>query len=382
MTLAQSLLLLGGYNASIATIGAALLGCAAGVTGTFLLLRKRSLVSDAVAHATLPGVAIAFLVMVALGGDGRNLAGLLAGAAVTAVLGLCCVHWLSRRTRLREDVAIGAVLSVAFGIGVVLLTVIQAIGAGRPAGLESFLLGSVAGMLLSDALLIAGGGLVAVLAVFALRRPLAMTAFDAQHASSLGVRTGRVDWALMALATAVTVIGLKIVGLVLVVALLIIPPVAARFWSASAGSMARVAGALGALSGYFGAAVSASFPAMPAGPVIVLVAFGVLAFSLVFAPGRGALASSMRRRRQRMRLRMRGAVLAMADGGIAADPASLRLLLKHGLANGDGSPTEAGMREAVALLAEEKRMRMAQALCGDPHPGEEAPAASPKGQPA
>lgn len=75
-----------GYNATLVTIGAALLGMAAGVGGTFLLLRKRALVSDAISHATLPGVALAFMVMVALGGEGRNLAGLLSGAAISALL--------------------------------------------------------------------------------------------------------------------------------------------------------------------------------------------------------------------------------------------------------------------------------------------------------
>ena len=114
-----------GYNATLVAIGSALLGVAAGVTGTFLFLRKRALVSDAISHATLPGVALAFMVMVALGGEGRNLAGLLAGSAATAAIGLLFVQSLTNRTRLSEDAAIGAVLSVFFGLGIVLLTVIQ-----------------------------------------------------------------------------------------------------------------------------------------------------------------------------------------------------------------------------------------------------------------
>jgi len=124
-------LLLGlGYNATLVTLGAMLLGMAAGVGGTFLFLRKRALVSDAISHATLPGVALAFMVMVALGGDGRNLVGLLAGAAASAGAGLLILSWLSRHTRLSEDAAIGAVLSVFFGFGIVLLTVIQGMSSG------------------------------------------------------------------------------------------------------------------------------------------------------------------------------------------------------------------------------------------------------------
>jgi manganese/zinc/iron transport system permease protein len=127
-------------------IGAGLLGFAAGAAGTFLFLRKRALVSDAVAHATLPGVGLAFIVMVALGGDGRNLPGLLAGSAVTAGRA-AAREWIDAAHAPAEDAAIGAVLSVFFGIGIVLLTVIQTMSAGRQAGLEDFLLGSTAGML-------------------------------------------------------------------------------------------------------------------------------------------------------------------------------------------------------------------------------------------
>ena len=136
-----------GYNASLVAVGAMLLGVSAGAAGTFLFLRKRALVSDAVSHATLPGVAIAFMVMVAFGGDGRWVPGLLIGSALSAWVGLWVLDRLVARTRLAEDAAIGVVLSVFFGFGVVLLTVIQTLGTGRQAGLESFLLGSTAGIL-------------------------------------------------------------------------------------------------------------------------------------------------------------------------------------------------------------------------------------------
>lgn len=116
----DALLLQLGYNATLVTLGAMLLGMAAGVGGTFLFLRKRALVSDAISHATLPGIGIAFIVMVAFGGEGRNLIGLLAGAAASAGIGLLAVSWLSTRTRLAEDAAIGSVLSVFFGFGALL----------------------------------------------------------------------------------------------------------------------------------------------------------------------------------------------------------------------------------------------------------------------
>lgn len=210
----DALFLTAGYNAALVAIGAGLLGFAAGSTGTFLFLRKRALVSDAVAHATLPGVALSFIVMVSLGGDGRSLIGLLIGSAITAWAGLLLIEAMVRKTRLAEDTAIGAVLGVFFGFGVVLLTVIQSMSAGRQAGLEEFLLGATAGMLFQDAVLIAIGGGLTVLASWVLRRPMTMVAFDTSYASSLGYNVKQVDLAMMGLAMAVTVIGLKLVGLV------------------------------------------------------------------------------------------------------------------------------------------------------------------------
>ncbi|RKT32418.1 manganese/zinc/iron transport system permease protein [Roseovarius halotolerans] len=295
--LTDALLLQLGYNATLVTLGAALLGAAAGVTGVFLVLGKRALVSDAVSHATLPGIGLAFIAMVMAGGDGRALPGLLLGAAAAAGLGLLCVSWLTRRTRLGEDAAIGAVLSVFFGAGVVLLTVIQTMSAGRQAGLETFLLGSTAGMLRSDALVIALAGALVLALVLALRRPMTLAAFDPDFAVARGLNVRRIDLAAMGLAMAITVIGLKIVGLILIVALLIIPPVAARFWSDRVDHVLALSGLLGGISGYGGAALSATAPGLPTGPLIVLLSFALFALSLLAAPRRGVLATLLRRRR-------------------------------------------------------------------------------------
>ncbi|NNU81657.1 metal ABC transporter permease [Halovulum dunhuangense] len=372
--LLEALTLQLGYNAALVAAGAALLGIAAGVTGTFLFLRKRALVSDAISHATLPGVGLAFLVMVALGLDGRWLPGLLAGSALSAFVGLLLVQWLTGRTRLSEDAAIGAVLSVFFGAGIVLLTVIQTLGAGRAAGLEDFLLGATAGMLWSDALTIALGGLLVLLAVGALHRPMLLTAFDPEYARSIGIDIRRADLAMMALVLAVTVIGLKIVGLVLIVALLVIPPVTARFWTDRAGHVALIAGGAGGLSGYLGAALSATAPALPTGPIIVLVAFALFALSLLLAPGRGVLAAAVRHRRFRDRVHLRQGLLAIAQGQAIHEPLTLRLLRRAGLIRADGVPTQAGRARAARALRDEARWRMARRMAAhddtlSPHDG-------------
>ena len=350
-----------GYNATLVTLGSSMLGGAAGVTGTFLYLRNRALVSDAIAHATLPGVGLAFIAMSLLGFDGRWLPGLLAGSALSALLGLITVQWLVGRTRLSEDAAIGAVLSVFFGFGIVILTVIQTMPTGGQAGLESFLLGSTAGMLFSDAMLIAAGGALVMALVLLLRRPMTMVAFDAEFAAANGVRLDRIDLAMMGLVMGVTVIGLKVVGLILIVALLIIPPVTARFWTERSDRVVLGAGIIGAVAGWVGASISATAPALPTGPIIVLVAFAMFAVSFALAPSRGLLAAAIRYRRFQAGVHIRQGLLALAQGQFIYEPLTLRLLKREGLARADGVITEAGAARASRALRDERRWEIARA---------------------
>ncbi len=350
-----------GYNATLVAIGASLLGVSAGVTGTFLFLRKRALVSDAISHATLPGVCLAFMLLVALGGDGRNLLGLLTGSAVSAWVGLLCLNWLTRHTRLAEDAAIGAVLSVFFGFGIVLLTVIQTMGVGRQAGLEGFLLGSTAGMLWADALIIAIGGAATLVLVMILRRPMTLVAFDPEYAAARGLPVHRIDLAMMGLVMAVTVVGLKIVGLILIVALLIIPPVTARFWSERSDRVVLLAGLAGGLAGYIGAALSATAPNLPTGPIIVLVSFAFFVLSLFLAPVRGVLAAVLRHLRFQRRVHIRQGLLALAQGQKIYEPLTLRLLRHADLVRADGVATDAGKARAAKALRDEKRWEVVRA---------------------
>ncbi|WP_430449896.1 metal ABC transporter permease [Rhodophyticola sp.] len=351
-----------GYNATLVAIGAMLLGISAGATGTFLFLRKRALVSDAISHATLPGIGLAFIFMVWLGMDGRSLPGLLIGSALSAWIGLLCVQWLTGGTRLSEDSAIGAVLSVFFGAGIVLLTVIQGMSAGRQAGLDSLLLGSTAGMLFSDAVLIAGGGALVLMLTLLLRRPMSLVAFDSDFAAASGLNVPRIDLATMGLVLAVTVVGLKIVGLILIVALLIIPPVTARFWTERTEHVWLIAGALGGASGYIGAAISASAPALPTGPIIVLVAFAFFAVSLLFSPARGVLSSVLRHRQYQRRVHLRQGLLALAQGQPIYEGYTLRLLQREGLARPDGVATGDGQARAAKALLDEKRWEILRGL--------------------
>ena len=351
-----------GYNATLVTVGAVLLGVASGVIGTCLFLRKRALVSDAIAHATLPGVGLAFIGMTALGFDGRWLPGLLFGSAASAFLGLLTVQWFVTRTRLSEDAAIGAVLSTFFAFGIVLLTVIQTIPSGGQAGLESFLLGSTAGMIYADAALIAVGGACVVALVFVFRRPMTLLSFDPNYATARGMQVGRIDLIMMGLVLAVTVVGLKVVGLIMIVALLIIPSVTARLWSDRADHVVIMAGALGGVAAWLGAALSASAPDLPTGPLIVLTAFALFVLSMLVAPSRGLASTYLRHRRFQRGVHIRQGLLSVAQGLPIYEPLTLRLLKSEGLARADGVPTDAGKARAARAQWDEKRWEIARSV--------------------
>lgn len=358
----EALLLRAGYNAALVALSAAMLGLAAGAVGSFLFLRKRALLSDAVGHATLPGVVLAFMAMVALGGDGRSLPGLLLGAGLSAWAAVLLIGRITRTTRLSEDAAIGAVLGVFFGLGIVLLTLVQTMGAGRQAGLEGFLLGATAGMLFQDALVIALGSSMAVAATWLLRRQMTLVAFDSAYAAALGHDVRRIDLAMMALVMAVTVIGLKMVGLILIVALLIIPAVTARFWTDRADRMIWIAGGIGAVAGWVGAALSAAAPDLPTGPIIVLIAAGIFAVSLILAPRRGVGAAWLRHRRFQALVHRRQGLLALAAGHPVHEPYTLRLMRREGLVRPDGVPTARGCAEAARAARDERRWQIARQI--------------------
>lgn len=291
-----------GYNTTLVVLGSLLLGIAAGLIGCFTLLRKRALMSDALAHSTLPGLAIAFLLATLLGVDGKNLALLLFGASCTAILGVFAVLSLSTHTRLSEDSAVGAVLSVFFAFGIVMLSVLQSLETGSSGGLNHFIYGQTAAMRIRDAYILLAAAAGALCAVLLLRKEFSLICFDPEFAHMQGWPVRRIDILMMALLTVITVIGLQSVGMLLVVALLIIPPAAARFWTERLSTMIILSASFGGLSGYCGAAASALLPRLPAGAVIVLTAGVVFVVSFLLAPQRGLFASFYRLLRLRIRI--------------------------------------------------------------------------------
>ncbi len=277
------------YNTRVVIFGTTLLGVASGLIGTYMLLRKRALMADVVSHSTLPGIGLAFLIMAAFGGSGKWLPGLLLGALISGILGMLCVLAISYGTPVKEDAALAIVLSVFFGLGVAILGLVQKSRHGSAAGLESFVFGKTASMLAADAYLIGAVGAICVLSCLALNKELTLLCFDRNFASTQGWPVLSLDIFLMLLVVISTVIGLQAVGLILVIALLIIPPAAARFWTDRLNVMIWIAAGLGGLGAGFGAAFSALAPKLPAGAVIVVTQAGLFVLSLLFGPTRGLL---------------------------------------------------------------------------------------------
>ncbi len=277
------------YNTRVVLLGTLILGIACGVVGTFTLLRRRALIGDAASHATLPGLAIAFMIMAARGGDGKFLPGLLLGATIAGLLGMGTILLIRHTTRLKEDAALGIVLSVYFGFGMALLGVIQKMRTGHAAGLEAFIYGKTASMLAADAWLIAGMAVIVMVACALLFKELALLCFDQEYAAARGYPVRLLDIALMMLITLAVVTGLQAVGLILVIALLIIPPAAARFWTNHLGYMCLIAALIGGISGVIGAGISAMAARLPAGAIIVVVAGVFFFISMIIGPARGML---------------------------------------------------------------------------------------------
>ena len=278
-------------------VGAAMLGAISGMLGAFAVLRRQSLLGDALAHAALPGVCLGFLVAGA-----RDLGSILAGAFLTGALAALAMMLITRTTRLKTDAALGIVLSVFFAVGVVLLTHVQATGGAASAGLASFLFGQAAAILASDLWIMGGIGLVALGLVLALWKEFKLVSFDADFARAQGFPVTVLEAMLTIMVALAIVVGLQLVGVVLMVALLIAPAAAARQWTNRLGMMVALSALIGAGSGAAGALISATTRGLATGPVVVLVATAAVLVSLALAPGRGLVWQALSARRARARI--------------------------------------------------------------------------------
>jgi len=284
--------------------GTMVLGLVSGALGCFAVLKRHSLLGDALAHAALPGVCLAYMLGAWSGLDPKHPLLLLGGALATAWIGTLIILGITRTTRLKQDAAIGIVLSVFFGGGMVLLTLLQHMGGAQQAGLDKYLFGQAAALTRGDVgtMMVFGGVVLAAIVIWF--RPFKLMIFDPTHAASLGIPVRRFEILLVSLLVVAVVLGLRTVGVVLMASMLVTPAAAARQWTDRLGVMVVLAGALGMAAGAAGALVSAMEARLPTGPLIVLAATAIVALSLLASPRRGLVWAWVRRRRNRRRVRI------------------------------------------------------------------------------
>lgn len=281
-------------NIVAVVLGSILLTASSAIVGTFTFLKKKALVGDAVAHAVLPGICLAFIIS-----GNKNLFVLIIGALITGWLSLVIIDAISRESKLKEDTAIALVLSVFFGIGILLLTYIQHSGNATQTGLDSFLFGKAAALVGNDLKVFGVVAVVLILTIALFFKELKLISFDANYAASLGIPVRAMDLLLTSLTVFAVVTGIQAVGVVLMAAMLITPAAAARFWTDDVLKMTILAAVFGALAGLTGAYVSFVAPSMPTGPWIVMIISMIAMISFFFSPNRGILSRVLLQRRQR-----------------------------------------------------------------------------------
>ena len=289
-------------------LGTVIIGVVAGALGCFSYLRKQSLIGDVVSHAALPGVLGAFLLGSALAGAGvpginpRNMLWLVVGAVVTGSLAAWLANWAAAHSKLRIDATMAVSLTLFFGVGMMLMRTISNGNYPGKGGVQDYLFGNASTLTVSDVWTAAalGGAALAVLTLG--WRHFAVRSFDPGHAAVSGTPVRLIDAVMFAAIVLATVLGVKSVGLVLMVALLLTPAAAARQWTRRLGPMVWLAAVIGGVGAGLGAYLSIALGTVPTGPVTVLVLFAVFLVSILVAPGRSVLAVARAQRATRRRL--------------------------------------------------------------------------------
>lgn len=284
-------------NVRFVVLGTMILGATAAIVGSFAFLRKRALVGDAIAHAILPGVCLSFMIA----GD-KNPIALIVGAVISGWLSLMVIDGISRTTKLKSDAAIGIVLSVFFGFGILLLTYIQNSGNAAQSGLDKFLFGKAASLTQNDILIFSGIGLVLILLVLAFYKEFKLISFNPDYAKVIGLPVKFLEFLLASITVLAVAVGIQAVGVVLMAALLITPASGARFWTNKLSYMILIATAFGAVSGLMGSYVSYIAPAMPTGPWVVMCLSILTISSIWFAPKRGMFARFQQHRQNKKKI--------------------------------------------------------------------------------
>ncbi|AKK04481.1 ABC-type Mn2+/Zn2+ transport system, permease component [Corynebacterium mustelae] len=272
-------------------IGTVLIGACSGAMGAFLYLRRQSLMSDVIGHSATPGVMGAFLIvgLTAAGFDARSMPVIVVGALVTGLLSVVLANRVAETTRIGIDATMAVMLSLFLGGGLLLLQIIQRSRIKGKGGIEELMFGNAATLTNLDVTTIAVVTAVVFVILALMWRPFNLLTFDPTLAQVSGVRTQRISPVLFGIIVLAIVIGVKAVGLILMIAFAVFPPAAARQFSRTVGQMALLSGVFGACAAVIGTYISVAVGKVPTGPVIVIVLSIIVAISMVITPSRGGV---------------------------------------------------------------------------------------------
>lgn len=259
-----------------------LLGIASGLIGCLVYWKKQSLMSDAISHAALPGVAIAFLLF-----QVKDLVVLIIGAGISSLVGALIIMLIKSTTRIKEDTAMGMILSVFFGGGIILLTIVNRHSSGNQAGLDSFIFGQAASMVRSDVITMSILAMLVTLIVIVGFKEWKLFLFDSHFAKGLNLSMKAMNTIYLLILVLTIVIGIQAVGVILMSALVIIPPVSARYWTHSFKTMMWLSSIFGGIAGTVGTTISTFGSGWPTGPFIVMTSSSIFLISLFFGVKKG-----------------------------------------------------------------------------------------------
>ena len=271
-------------------LGTSLVAVTTGIVGCFTLLNKQSLLGDTIAHATLPGLTGMFLIILH-----KQYALLLCGAATTGLLGALLVQHITQTTKLKKDAALGIVLSTFFGVGIIFLTMIQKLPTAHQAGIDRFLFGQAATLLNSDIMILAIISGIVIGTIIIAWKELKIISFDPNFAQAIGLPVKKIHALLLIVIVLTVIVGLQTVGLILMSSFLIAPAAAARQWTCKLHVMIFLSIIFSVMATTTGTIISCSYPHVPTGPTIVIIATIITLISIIIAPS-GIIATQFRQR--------------------------------------------------------------------------------------
>jgi ABC-type Mn2+/Zn2+ transport system permease subunit/Mn-dependent DtxR family transcriptional regulator len=268
-----------------ALIASVTIGISCGLIGTYIMLRRMSLIGDALAHAVLPGVVISFMIA------GKGELSLFAGAVVSGIVTSLLIGFVNRNSKIKEDTSIGIIFTGAFALGVLLVSQLKQVHID----LSSYLFGDVLGVSTGDIILSMAIMFVILICIILFYKQLLITSFDPTMAMTIGISVTVVHYLLMSLLSMSIVAGLQSVGVVLLVAMLITPPATAYLLTNNLKKILVLSSLVGVISSVTGLYLSYHFN-FSSGASIVLVAVVFFALAFIFSPKEGLLTRYFRRR--------------------------------------------------------------------------------------